>query len=268
MVLTIGSKGQDVSELQRLLVTAGAKLVVDGDYGQATAKAVAAYQKKSGLLVDGKAGPHTLDALRAGTRNARSLTDADIRRAAKRLDLPASRVRAVCEVESAGMGFTALGNPVVLFERHVFYQRLAAAGRDVEALAERYPALVNKQRGGYTGGPAEWARLNTACTIDRLAALESASWGRFQIMGYHWDALGYASADEFATLMKQDEGQHLDAFVRFLLINPLMLRALREGRWAAFARLYNGPRYSENLYDVKLERADQRFARAIERAVK
>jgi len=261
MVLTIGSKGQDVAELQRLLTAAGFKLKDDGDFGQATAKAVAAYQKKAGLFIDGKVGKHTIDALRAGQRNARSLTELDIRAAAKQLNLPASRIRAVCEVETTGHGFLANGRPAVLFERHVFYRQLAAAGQDVKVLAARYPALINQQRGGYAGGTAEWARLNSACTINRTAALESASWGRFQIMGYHWDKLGYASVDEFAERMGQDEGQHLDAFVRFLLANPMMLRALREGRWATFARLYNGPRYKENFYDVKLERADARFAR-------
>lgn len=261
MVLKLGTTGAAVGELQKLLISAGAKIKVDNDYGTTTEKAVADYQRKAGLVIDGRAGPRTLDALRAGTRHSKALTDTDIQLAAKRLGVPASTVRAVCEVESDGTGFMANGRPDILFERHVFYQRLKAAGQDVKALADRYPNLVAIKRGGYAGGAAEWGRLNTATTIDRAIAYESASWGLFQIMGWHWESLGYASAEEFADLMQQDEGQHLEAFVRFIEANPLIHRALRERRWGAFARLYNGPKYRENLYDVKLQRAEQRFAR-------
>lgn len=261
MVLIVGSKGAAVAEVQRLLVAAGIKVLVDGDYGEATAKAVSAFQRKAGLVVDGAAGPRTLDALRNGQRHPRALTEADIKRVAKRLAVTAASIRAVCDVESDGSGFAADGRPDVLFERHVFYQRLQAAGRDAKALAERYPNLVAAKRGGYAGGSAEWGRLNSAATIDRAIAYESASWGLFQIMGYHWQRLGYASVEAFATLQCQDEGQQLEAFARFIEASPLIHRALREGRWAAFARLYNGPKYRENLYDVKLARAAARYER-------
>lgn len=254
MVLKRGSKGAAVADVQRLL-----KITADGDYGASTEKAVIAFQRKAGLVVDGAAGPRTLDALRAGERSDKALTEGDIANAAERLGVSASHIRAVCAVESDGSGFMSDGRPDVLFERHVFYQRLKAAGRDVADLAARFPNLVAAKRGGYAGGMAEWGRLNSATTIDRAIAFESASWGLFQIMGYHWRNLGYDSAEHFAERMQSDEGEHLAAFVRFVEKAPMMLRALRESRWAAFARLYNGPAYSENLYDAKLAAA---FAKA------
>ena len=52
----------------------------------------------------------------------------------------------------------------------------------------------------------------------------------------------------------------LDAFVRFILADPTLLKALRAGAWATFAKQYNGPAYKENMYDVKLQRAYARFA--------
>lgn len=261
MALKRGDKGSPVQELQRLLAARGARLAVDGDFGPATESAVVAYQRKAGLVVDGRAGPRTLAALRQGTRPDTALRDRDILAAAKRLDVPPAAIRAVCEVESDGSGFMADGRPDVLFERHVFHRRLRAAGLPADQLAARYPNLVNPKRGGYAGGAAEWGRLNTATTIDRATALESASWGLFQIMGYHWQALRYDSVDVFVAAMRQDEGQQLDAFVRFVLAAPLLHRALREQRWAVVARLYNGRAYKANLYDVKLERAFARYQR-------
>ncbi len=78
-------------------------------------------------------------------------------------------------------------------------------------------------------------------------------------MGYHWELLGFASVEDFADAMRLSEAAHLDAFVRFLLTDPALHRALKAGQWATFARLYNGPAYKENLYDVKLARAFARY---------
>src|SRR5690606_1085856 len=99
--------------------------------------------------------------------------------------------------ESAGEGFLSNGKPAILFERHVFHRRLGAAGFDVEQLARRYPQLIDQRPGGYAGGAAEHQRLAQARRIDDSCAIESASWGLFQVMGYHWSALDYASAQQF-----------------------------------------------------------------------
>ena len=39
-----------------------------------------------------------------------------------------------------------------------------------------------------------------------------------------------------------------------------LLKALQSRKWADFARLYNGPAYKENLYDVKLARAYEQLS--------
>lgn len=60
-----GDNGPGVKTLQMALNDKGAKpvLLVDGDYGNGTVKAVTAFQKKEHLFVDGVAGPSTLSAL-------------------------------------------------------------------------------------------------------------------------------------------------------------------------------------------------------------
>lgn len=56
-------KSINVKQLQEMLNHYGAHLKVDGIYGDATHKAVEAYQRGHGLTVDGWAGAETLDHL-------------------------------------------------------------------------------------------------------------------------------------------------------------------------------------------------------------
>lgn len=64
-MLSMGAAGAKVRELQTLLRRAGQVLDVDGDFGPATKRAVAAFQADNGLAVDGVAGPETMRALAA-----------------------------------------------------------------------------------------------------------------------------------------------------------------------------------------------------------
>ncbi|MCQ0033125.1 N-acetylmuramidase domain-containing protein [Burkholderia glumae] len=82
----------------------------------------------------------------------------------------------------------------------------------------------------------------------------------FQVMGYHWKRLGYASVDEFVARMETSEGDQLDGFVRFVAADSSLLSALKNRKWAAFAKGYNGPDYARNLYDAKLAQAYERYA--------
>jgi len=258
-MLKIGSTGLEVRQLQLMLNEGGARIAADGWYGIGTQAAVMAAQRRLGLVVDGLAGPKTIAALRARTRPSNLLGMADLERAAERLDVPLAAIRAVNEVESRGTGFLEDGRPVILFERHIMYRQLNERRVDADALAKVSPGIINPVRGGYLGSTAEHGRFNQAQKIHRECAIESCSWGLFQVMGFHWQPLGYRSADEFAALMARSEADHLDAFIRFIEAEPALLKALRAGKWAAFAAGYNGAAYKENLYDVKLARAFERY---------
>lgn len=258
-MLKIGSTGLDVRRLQLLLNENGARVVVDGWFGESTRAAVITAQQRLGLVVDGVAGPKTISALQARSRPAKLLGLGDLARAALRLDVPLAAIRAVNQVESRGAGMFEDGRPVILFERHIMYRQLNERRLDADRYAKTAPAVVNPQRGGYVGGTAEHRRLQLAIDIHHDSAIESASWGLFQIMGYHWQGLGYASPAEFAALMARSEADQLDAFIRFVEASPALLKALRAGKWETFAAGYNGPAYKENLYDIKLARAFERY---------
>lgn len=264
-----GDRSQAVLMLQKNLNKNGANVVPDGDYGDATEAAVRAYQVKVGLVADGVAGTKTQASL-AGSDCTQLLHNNDLVVAAERLGVPLASIYAVNEVESKGKGFLENGKPVILFERHIMYRQLATARnagddpaelkRHADQLATANPALVNPKPGGYIGGTAEHQRLAMARLIDDTAALESASWGAFQIMGFHWKRLGYASVQDFVAAMSAGEPQQFDAFTRFIETDPVLHKALKARKWAEFAKLYNGPDYLRNLYDTKLQRAYERHA--------
>lgn len=262
-----GERSQAVRELQRKLNERGAKLATDGVFGDTTEAAVRAYQVKVGLVSDGIAGPKTLASLQ-GSNTLQLLKHADLVNASQRLGVPVAAVYALNEVESQGRGFLDNGKPVILYERHIMYRQLQVPRtpeddqeqlrQRAEDLAKQAPALVNPKAGGYIGGTSEHQRLAQARQIDEVAALESASWGAFQVMGFHWKRLGYTSVHDFVAAMVKSEADQLEAFVRFIETDASLLKALKGLKWATVAKLYNGPDYQRNLYDVKLERAFER----------
>lgn len=266
MILILGSKGHAVRDLQAALNRHGAGLYIDGDFGSATEAAVKAFQQQAGLVVDGIAGSKTRQAL-AGEDCRCLLKEADLIAAATRLDVELAAIKAVNEVESRGAGFFAPGKAAILYERHIMRRRLLLIDGDRVAHLERdYPALVNSRPGGYAGGLAEYPRLARAKMIERDAAIESTSWGLFQIMGFHWSALGYPSATDFEQAMQTSEANQLEAFIRFIEADPALHKALKTRKWATFARIYNGPAYARNLYDTKLARAYSRHAEHLQAA--
>lgn len=257
--MKVGSKGLDVRTLQQRLNKAGAKppLVVDGWFGESTKAAVMAFQKAVGIIPIGIAGPRTQRALQ-GAVDPKQASQSDLQKAADKLGVSLAVMAAVAEVESVGEGFfQTTGKPVILFERHVFHGRAKEAGLFEEApdLESKYPNVCNPSPGGYAGGTAEYQRFKLASTLSDKTAKESCSWGMFQIMGYHWELLGYDSVNHFVEAMHESEANHLDAVVRFILAQPEMHSALKQKEWAEFAYRYNGPAYHRNLYDVKLQRA-------------
>ncbi|SHF00525.1 Putative peptidoglycan binding domain-containing protein [Modicisalibacter ilicicola DSM 19980] len=264
MILKYGDHGYRVESLQRDLVRAGHDISVDGWFGENTEAAVRQVQFDHGLVLDGIAGPKTREALHKGTSNAKALRQLDLVLAAEYLGVEVATIMAVNEIESRGSGFHPTGEPVILFERHIMRRRLISHGINPVPYQQQQPNIVNDRAGGYFGGIREHDRLVKAYEIHVPAALESASWGLFQIMGFHWPRLGYDSATAFVTAMRQDEAAQLDAFVRFIEFNGPMHAALKRLDWRDFARRYNGPAYAKNDYDTRLAAAYRRHSQHLE----
>ena len=194
---------------------------------------------------------------------AKLLSESDYVEAAKALGCEVAAIKAVAEVESAGNGFildTVAQTPVpkILFERHISRRQIAAARTDPMKIPSD---ICQAKRGGYLGGFAEHTRLAKATEYGRTEALNSASWGKFQIMGFNYELCGYKTLQAFINDMYANEGGHLRAFVGFIKSNPNLLRAIRTKNCAAFALGYNGKAYKENNYDVKMENSYKRHAK-------
>ena len=188
-----------------------------------------------------------------------TLSDCDFKVAARRLRCDESAIRAVSDVEARGAGFLWDANAKewrikILFERHIMYRLLEKkSGRDFALNKVKiYPDVINTKSGGYSGGNAEHARLAKARRIEKNLGLESASWGMFQIMGFHWQRLGFASAVDYVLTLSKGEPEQLEAFCRFIETDRRLLTAIRARDWALFAEVYNGAGYKKNQYDTKM----------------
>lgn len=189
------------------------------------------------------------------------LTDADYARAASLLGCAPAVIRAVAAVESAGDGFLLDGRPKILFEAHIF-SRLTAHKFDAS-----HPDISSPtwNKALYVGGAGEHDRLARAAELDRDAALKSASWGKFQIMGFNFERCGFGLLQDFVNAMYRNEGAHLTAFCNFVKSMGLD-DELRRLDFAGFARGFNGPKFAENGYDTLLAKAHGHFD-SIDRAV-
>jgi len=207
---------------------------------------------------------------------ATPLAPGDMLAAAKLLGVGLAKVQACEAVESRGRGFGSDGRPIILFEPHIFHK--LTGGK----FSDGWPTISYPTWGTlpYPGSQSQrYAQLDQAMRLDPDAALKSASWGMYQIMGYNFRAAGggiapprpgapsarpglFATVQDFVRAMVRSEGDQLLAFARMILSQPAMTTALRLGDWAGYARLYNGPGYAQHGYDQKLKTAFARFRAA------
>lgn len=185
---------------------------------------------------------------------------------ARRLQVEEAALRAVAEVESAGSGFLPAsdGRPKILFEGHIFH-RLTAGRYSADYRNISYPKWDRRQYSGSLAG--EWRRLDKAAALDQEAALQSASWGAFQIMGFNYALCGYDNVGRFVDRQAANAEGQVEAFANFLARpgSPLIV-PLRRKDWATFARLYNGPGFRQNRYDEKLAAAYAKYGETTGRA--
>lgn len=266
------TKAPEVLTLCEILYQLGYSIKISDSFSLEVDAAVKDFQQKNALVVDGIVGVKTWAVLlekdtRTVSQTDKFLKESDLAGFADEYNLELAAVKAVNEIESSGKGFLINNKPKILFEGHVFWNELKKRGIDPNSYYNPdsrnilYPKWT---RAFYQGGVKEYDRLNEAISLNhdpsfKEAALSSASWGSFQIMGYHAKNLGYPSVDDFVSKMEMNEGEHLKAFGKFLEKNGC-LPHLRNKNWAGFARLYNGAGYKENKYDEKLAKAYAKYS--------
>ncbi len=186
---------------------------------------------------------------------AMPLSPADLDAAANAIGCARAVIDAVCDVESAGGGFLPDGRPKILFEAHVFHRLTNGRwGRSHPGISSPH---WNRALYGASGAH-QYDRLAEAIALDRDAALQSASWGRFQLLGSNYGMVGYPNVEALVAALCESEAAHLGAFREFCRKGGL-IGALRTRDWATFARGYNGPGQVEH-YATALAAAYARHA--------
>lgn len=188
-----------------------------------------------------------------------TLTNDDFASVAEVLGCSVPAIKAVVEVEGAGSGFLPDGRPAILFEAHVFH-RLTNGQYDESHDNISSPTWNRKLYGA--PGAHQWDRMAGAIHLNEPAALKSASWGMFQLMGENHRACGFPTIQEFVKAMKTGQREHLLAFSAFVRSNSKLHDALVSRHWIDFAQRYNGPRFAENDYHNKLINAYDRLMEA------
>lgn len=186
------------------------------------------------------------------------MNDADYQAAADRLGVSLAAVKAVAEVESSGQPFWTIKGvqkPAIRLEAHWFGKFTGYAYNDTN------PQISSKKWNlalAATTHAGAWAQYDEAAALDESAAIQACSWGAFQIMGFHWKALGYASPQAFRDGMNTEAGQ-LEAFARFIHATPAAHDALQRQDWWAFEAAYNGGGFG-GAYAKKMADAYARHA--------
>lgn len=171
--------------------------------------------------------------------------------------LPPAAMLAVWAVECGSLPFRR-GRPVLRFEPHVFfarwgirYERLFDShfrfGGRAEVEGARWQGhmmrdgpLQHWQR-FHGEQPGEYRALALATRLaDAETALQCASMGGPQIMGFNCQACGYESATRMFEAFARSERWQVLAFFDFCAGRSL-LDALKAADWLAFATVYNGP---------------------------
>jgi hypothetical protein len=193
---------------------------------------------------------------RSCLNSGRGISDEAYAAVAAALGVDVATIKAVADVETSGDAFDALGRPRILFERHYFH-RLTSGRFDLT-----HARVSAKSAGGYGKFSAQYGKLEEAYALDADAALRSASWGRFQIMGDNFIAAGFSSSHSFVKAMTQSEEAQLRAFVSFVLSRSAMAEACARRTGRRSRKAYNGPGYAKNQYDTKLAASYASFAAA------
>lgn len=261
------NRPEDVRTLQDLLCRYQAKnnalknVKVDGVFGPNTEKAVINFQKHifkhskpDGIVSTGQI---TIQQLSLQSTNngscdqivsiggIKNATFVDI---SKKLGCETAAIKAIVATEVGIRGaYDSQGRPTILFERHIF-SKLTGGKYD-----KSHPVISNPIQGGYGYFSAQYTKLNEAEKLNREAALKSASWGVFQILGLNFKQAGFKNVRDFVKAMKISLVEQANAFVEYISNDARLLAALHQKNWSKFAKIYNGSAYRVNNYDGKMK---------------
>jgi hypothetical protein len=187
---------------------------------------------------------------------AKRIDDIDLPRIGSTIGVGEDELHAFMDVESAGSGFDSQDRPKALYEPHVAYRNSKGAVRNkLVAAGLAYPKWGTKRY-----PKSSYSRIEKCMAISPTVALLSTSWGLTQILGENYRICGFSSPAAMVRAFMDDEAEHLEATVKFLVANGID-DDLRDHNWAVVARVYNGPGYKKHNYDGRMAAAYAKWQR-------
>lgn len=190
---------------------------------------------------------------------ARPRSDEIIHEVANLVGCEPAVIDAVITVEALGEGFDPAGRLIIRPEAHKISQCPYLDAAEIRrAKAKGFttqPKLPGYHIDAGRAGAKAWQWLDKfSAEFGEEAACWITSFGAPQIMGFNHLICKYDTPSQMVRAFADSEDAQFVAMGRFLVANGLK-EACRLRKWKQIARTYNGPKYAQNAYDVKLEKA-------------
>lgn len=182
---------------------------------------------------------------------------------------------AFIQVETGGRGFDVkTGKIMIQFEPSWFkrraskeyaeYLRLLNKAQNELSILDK--SIINNWRtvleNRVSIQPLEWSAFNIAFGINKNAAMESTSIGLGQIMGFHWQRLGFASVGAMWDDAKSGLEAQAFQLIKFIDTDRNLRGSIEAKNWDLVASIYNGKGYKALAEKLGREPYDESLAKA------
>jgi peptidoglycan hydrolase-like protein with peptidoglycan-binding domain len=225
-----GSRGGEVKSFQQYLIRRGYLVAGqdDGIAGPKTIFAIKSFQAAHKLEVDGVAGPKTLAVAKDDGWVKESGASKAQLQAAEELGMPIEILLTIEAVESGGRA------TAIRFEPHVFLRKR-------KDLKDQVPFTKGPRGYSITRSETNKAAFEHAFRLDPKAAVESTSFGLYQVLGGHllkiYGTPGGGVDNFYADPVKVS----YQLLASWFKASPKALQAALDRDWEQLARRYNGP---------------------------
>jgi len=175
------------------------------------------------------------------------ITDQQYKNLATEFGIAISKVKAIDYVESNGHGFDPITKKIIIQFEPRYFKRISQLLTGLWA------------SNSVEGQAREWQAFNDAYKRNPKAAMESTSIGRMQVMGEHWQRLGFKSVGQMWDFAKDSEANQLWLGLKFIETDARLFQAVKVWETKKVAYYYNGKNYWLLGYDKKLTRYEIKF---------
>lgn len=166
-------------------------------------------------------------------------------------------IAAFIAVETGALGFSELTGKIIIQFEPKWFKRLVP-----------YAPSGKWSLNGIEVQSKEWLAFNDAFAKNPNGAMEATSIGMGQIMGFHWETLGYKSVGEMWDDAKKGLDRQIWQICKFISMNIKLKACIQAHDWDGVASIYNGTGYKELAAKIPRESYDISFAKAYEYILK